>query len=131
MLQFDIITIFPKIFDSYFNESILKRAQKTLIRPLGPFRTGQGPDRSRKGLIKIKIHNLRDFTTGRHRSVDDRPYGGGPGMVMRADVIYRALESITRQNVLVRRSLNKGEKIILLSADGKRFDQKMAYNFSK
>ena len=77
-MRFDILTIFPSIFDSYLNESILKRAQK-------------------KKLIQIKTHNLRDFTTGKHKNValrraqgdlkprlqvDDSPYGGGPGMVL-------------------------------------------------
>ncbi|MDP2934195.1 MAG: tRNA (guanosine(37)-N1)-methyltransferase TrmD, partial [bacterium] len=62
MIKFDIITIFPDIFTSYFNESIIKRAQK-------------------KGLVKINIHNLRDYTNDKHKTVDDSPYGGGPGMV--------------------------------------------------
>lgn len=121
MLQFDIITIFPDIFRSYFNESILKRAQK-------------------KGLIKIKVHNLRDFATGRHRSVDDKPYGGGPGMVMRADVICRALKKVKSQKSKIKNTSpsprlvrlgRKNCKIVLLSAAGKQFDQKMAYRLSK
>ena len=62
-MVFHIITIFPEIFDSYFNESILKRAQA-------------------ENHIKIKIHNLRDYTNDRHKSVDDSPFGGGAGMVM-------------------------------------------------
>jgi len=129
IIQFDIITIFTNIFQSYFNESILRRAQA-------------------RGLIKIKIHNLRNWATGKHRSVDDRPYGGGPGMVMRADVIYRAIRGIigkprrlTGSGVSdgVRHSSESSDrpkaseklKIILLSADGKQLDQKMAYRFSK
>jgi len=64
-MRFDIITIFPKIFDSYLSESILGRAQK-------------------KGLIAIRTHDLRAFTTDKHRKVDDAPYGGGAGMVMMA-----------------------------------------------
>ena len=71
-MRFDIITIFPKIFDSYFKESIIKRAQA-------------------KKLVKINIHNLRDYTNDKHKTVDDKPYGGGPGMVVRADVIYRVV----------------------------------------
>jgi len=62
-MQYDIITIFPKILDAYFNESILKRAQQAR-------------------LINIKTHDLRDYTADKHRSVDDAPYGGGPGMVL-------------------------------------------------
>ena len=72
-MKFDIITIFPKIFDSYLNESILKRAQKNK-------------------LIEIKIHNLRDFTEDKHRKVDDRPFGGGPGMVIQIQPIIKAVE---------------------------------------
>ena len=64
LMTFHIITIFPKIFDSYFDESIIKRAQKS-------------------GKIKIKIHNLRDYTTDKHKTVDDTPYGGGAGMVLK------------------------------------------------
>ena len=75
MIQFDILTIFPKIFDSYFNESIISRAQK-------------------KKLIKIKIRNIRDFTHDKHKTVDDRPYGGGPGMIMKIEPLFRALEKL-------------------------------------
>ena len=75
MKKFDIITIFPKILDSYFNESILKRAQKN-------------------GLIEIKTHNLRDFTDDKHHKVDDSSYGGGPGMVIKVEPVYRAVRSL-------------------------------------
>jgi tRNA (guanine37-N1)-methyltransferase len=70
-MKFDIITIFPKILDSYFNESILKRAQKAK-------------------LIAIKTHNLRDFTIDKRRTVDDKPYGGGPGMVLMIEPILQS-----------------------------------------
>ena len=102
-MKFDIITIFPDIFQSYFSESIIKRAQK-------------------KGLIKIKIHNLRDFTNDKHKTVDDSPYGGGPGMVMKVEPIFKAVKKIKR---------NKGTKVILFSAKGKKFNQAMAQRFSK
>jgi len=102
-MRFDIITIFPDIFDSYFNESIIKRAQK-------------------KKLVKIKIHNLRDFSEGKRRTVDSRPYGGGSGMVLTAEPIYKAVKAIRKK---------KKSKIILLSAKGKKFNQKMAERFSK
>ena len=72
---FDIVTIFPNIFDSYLNESILKRAQE-------------------KKLIKIKVHNLRDFTKDKHKKVDDRPYGGGAGMVFKIEPLIQAIGSI-------------------------------------
>jgi len=101
-MQFDIITIFPKIFDSYFKESIIQRAQKAKT-------------------IKIKIHNLRDFTSDRHKTVDDRPFGGGIGMVMKAGPIYKAISKIKK----------KGGKVILFTPRGKKFDQRTAYKLSK
>lgn len=104
---FDIITIFPKIFDSYFKESIIKRAQK-------------------KKLIKINIYNLRDYTTDKHKTVDDKPYGGGPGMVMMVEPIFKAVSALKKSKIQ-----NPKSKIILFSAKGKKFDQKMAKRFSK
>ena len=106
-MRFDIITIFPNIFDSYFNESIIKRAQK-------------------RKLIKINIHNLRDFTKDKHKTVDDKPYGGGFGMVLMVEPIYKAVKKI-KSKILK----SKKSKIILLSAKGKKFNQKMAQKFSK
>jgi len=103
---FHIITIFPNIFDSYFNEGILKRAQE-------------------KGLIEIKIYNLRDFTSDKRKTVDDRPFGGGPGMVLKVEPIYRAIKSIKSK------SKARKSKIILLSARGKKFNQKMAYKIGR
>ena len=109
MIQFDIITIFPDIFSSYFRESIIKRAQK-------------------RKLIKIKVHNLRDFTKDVHKTVDDRPYGGGPGMILKVDIIFQAIKKIISKN----KKINpKKRKIILLSAKGKKFNQKMASRLSK
>ncbi len=105
-MRFDIITIFPNIFNSYLGESILGRAQK-------------------KGLIKIKVHDLRDYAAGWHRRVDDTPYGGGAGMVLMAEPILRAVDRIAG-----RRSVRK-RKIIIFSAKGKQFNQKMAYDWSK
>lgn len=104
-MKFEIITIFPKIFDSYFGESILKRAQE-------------------RGLIKIKVHNLRDFTKGKHRKVDDKPYGGGAGMVLMAEPILAAVNKI-------KKTKDKKTKVIIFSAKGKRFTQKTAYELSK
>jgi len=107
-MKFDIITIFPKIFDSYFNESIIKRAQ-------------------RKKLVKINVHNLRDYTIDKHKTVDDRPYGGGFGMVLMVEPILKAVAALKKK-----RAKNvKKTKVILLSAKGKKFDQKMARRFSK
>ncbi|MDD2753054.1 MAG: tRNA (guanosine(37)-N1)-methyltransferase TrmD [Candidatus Portnoybacteria bacterium] len=94
-MKFDIITIFPKIFDSYFGESILARAQK-------------------KKLIKIKAHDLRKWASDKHKKVDDSPYGGGPGMVMKVDVIYKAVKAIKKKS---------NDRLILFSAKGKPFTQ--------
>jgi len=103
-MKFDIITIFPQIFDFYFSESIIKRARD-------------------KGLIKIKIHNLRDYANNKYHRVDDSPYGGGPGMVMMAEPIYKAVLKLKTRKLKT--------KVILFSAKGKKFDQKMAKSFSK
>lgn len=103
MISFDIITIFPKIFDSYFNESILKRAQGGLF-------------------LNIKIHNARNFSKDKHKTTDDKPYGGGAGMVMMAEPILRAFDSISKK---------KKHITIVFSAKGKQFDQKLARNLSK
>lgn len=106
-MNFHIITIFPEIFDSYFNESILARAQKNKI-------------------IKIETHNLRDWTTDKHKTVDDTPYGGGAGMVMKVEPIYKALNT-----PLIKGARGIKSKTILLSAKGKKWDQALAKKYSK
>ncbi len=98
-MRFDIITIFPNIFDSYLNESILGRAQKSR-------------------LIEIKMHNLRDYTDDRHHTVDDSPYGGGVGMVMMVEPIYKAINDIKQDT--------KKTRVILLTPRGEWFTQKKA-----
>ena len=117
-MQFDIITIFPDMFESYFSESIIKRAQD-------------------KKLIKINIHNLRDYTKDKHKTVDDTPYGGGAGMVLKVEPIFAAVRQVKSKKFPPTADPPKAEKvkskrkIILLSAKGKKFDQKMARKFSK
>lgn len=106
-MKFDIITIFPNIFKSYFSESIVKRAQE-------------------KHLIKINIHNLRDYAKDKHKSVDDKPYGGGPGMVMMVEPIFKAVKVLKKSKVQSPKS-----KVILFSPKGEKFDQRMAKRFSK
>jgi tRNA (guanine37-N1)-methyltransferase len=105
-MKIDIITIFPKMFAPVLNESIIKRAQA-------------------KRLVKISIHDLRDYTDGKHRKVDDRPFGGGPGMVFRPEPIFRAVETISSK--LEARS----SKVILLTPQGKRLDQRLAKRLSR
>ena len=106
-MQFDVITIFPNFFDSFLRESIIQRAQK-------------------EGLIKVNIHNLRDFTTNSHKTVDDKPFGGGIGMVLKIEPIYRAVEKIKEKGKNI-----KKQKVILLTPRGEKFNQKMATEFSK
>lgn len=102
-MKFDIITIFPDIFKGFTSQSLLARAQK-------------------KNLISIKTYNLRDWTSDPHKTVDDRPYGGGAGMVMKVEPISQAVKSLRP---------SKKTRIILLSAKGKTFDQKKAKQLSK
>jgi len=104
-MRFHIVTIFPQSFNSYFNESILKRAQE-------------------KKIIDIKFFNPRDFTKDRHKTADDKAYGGGPGMVMKAEPVLKAVEAALR-------GAKKPIKIILFSAGGKQFDAAMARSFIK
>jgi len=107
MLTFDIITIFPGIFNGFLKESLILRAQK-------------------KKLIKIRIHNLRKWAKDRHKTVDDRPFGGGLGMVLKVEPIFKAVKSIYRS----RTPIDK-KKVILFTPRGKKFNQKTAYRLSK
>lgn len=104
---FHIITIFPEIFESYFNEGIIKRARK-------------------KEIINIKIYNLRDYADDKHRTVDDTPYGGGPGMVLKVDPISRCVEDIKKNTS----KDSGGNKTILFSAKGKKYSQEKAERYS-
>ncbi|MBI5328248.1 MAG: tRNA (guanosine(37)-N1)-methyltransferase TrmD [Deltaproteobacteria bacterium] len=99
-MRFDILTIFPDFFTSPLNQSILGKA-------IG------------KKLIEVCIHNIRDFALDKHKTTDDYPYGGGKGMVMKAEPIVRAVES-------VKGSLNPNAKVILTTPQGRQFDQQMA-----
>ena len=106
-MRFDIITIFPEAFKSYFNTSVIKRARV-------------------KKLVDIGIYDLRKFSRDKHKKVDDRPYGGGPGMILKIDSIARAIESILKSKIK-----NQKSKIILFSAAGKQFNAKMAADWVK
>jgi len=102
---FDIITIYPDCVESYLNCAILKKA-------LG------------LGIIKINIHNLRDYASDKHRSVDDSPYGGGPGMLMKIEPVFKCLKKILKKK-------NSKTKVIVFTPRGKIYNQKMARDFSK
>lgn len=105
-MRFDIITIFPKIFDSYFNESIINRARE-------------------KKRVDIRVHDLRKFSRDKHKKVDDKPYGGGPGMVIKLEPLVRAVSSLKLKNK------DEKVKIIFFSASGKQFNSKMAADWAK
>ncbi len=97
MLQIDVVTIFPEIFKAVVSESIIKRAQE-------------------KKKVAINIHNLRDYADNRHKKVDDRPFGGGPGMVISPVPVFKAVKKI--------KGRSKAAKVILLTPQGKKLDQK-------
>jgi tRNA (guanine37-N1)-methyltransferase len=104
-MRFDILTIFPEFFTGPFDYGILKRARNT-------------------GLVEIATHDLRGFTHDRHRTVDDRPFGGGEGMVLKAQPIYDALQSLQIAPKTERQ--RQKETVILLSAQGQPFSQALA-----
>lgn len=109
-MNFHIITIFPEICKAYTNAGVLGRAQKT--------EKGKGA-KVRGKKISISYYNPRDFASDKHRKVDDRPYGGGPGMVMKAEPILKAWDKAVGRK--------KGKvKTLLMSPRGEKFDQKMA-----
>ena len=105
-MKIDILTLFPNMFAGPFSESIIKRAI----------------DRKK---AKINIVNIRDFTKDKHKTVDDRPYGGGVGMVMKVDVLDRTLYSLKSK------AKSQNSKVILLTPQGKTFNQKTAQRLSK
>ena len=102
MLEIDILTIFPDMLSSVLGESILKRAQAA-------------------GLVSIRCPNLRDWAEGVHRTTDDRPYGGGPGLVMKPEPVYRAVRALRREN----------SRVILMTPQGATFTQATAQRLAK
>ncbi|MEK6410933.1 MAG: tRNA (guanosine(37)-N1)-methyltransferase TrmD [Acidobacteriota bacterium] len=103
-MRFDIITIFPEIFGGVFDFGIVRRAAEA-------------------GLIDIHVHDLRDYAAGRHRQVDDRPFGGGAGMVMKPEPVFRAVEAVTNGAPDV--------SVALLSPQGRLFNQPVAEEYSR
>ena len=97
-MRFDIITIFPELLSSAFSAGVIKKAIE-------------------KGLLEIRVHNLRDFTHDKHRQVDDRPYGGGEGMVLKPEPIFEAVEKI---------KVFPDASVYLLSPQGKKFNSELA-----
>jgi len=111
-MNISIITLFPKMVSQYFDNSIVKRAQD-------------------KKLVEIKIINLRDFAIDNYGTVDDKPYGGGVGMVLRVDVIHKALSKAKNQTSAFTLAGKQNLKVLLTSPKGKKFDQKKAQEYSQ
>jgi len=105
-MKIDILTLFPEMFSGPFTWSIVKRAKE-------------------KKIVDIKIFDIRDWATDRYKSVDDKPYGGGAGMVMRVDIIDKAIESLRVEE------FKSKSKIVLLDAGGERYTQKKAGELAK
>lgn len=101
-MKIDVLTLFPGMFAGPLDESIIKRARA-------------------KGILELGIHNLRDWTHDRHRTVDDKPFGGGPGMLLKPEPIFEAVEQLG----------NERTKVILLSPSGRAFKQAMARELAK
>lgn len=116
-MKFDILTLFPSIINSYTSESILKRA-------------------SSAGLINVVAHNFREYADNKHSSVDDSPYGGGAGMILKVQPIFDCLKSINaikidKEKDVIKTIWPKNTKVLVMDPDGKKFDQNMAKEFSK
>jgi tRNA (guanine37-N1)-methyltransferase len=107
-MTFHIVTIFPKIFESYFNYGVLGNAVK-------------------KKIVKIKIHDLREFASDKRRTVDDTVYGGGAGMLLKVEPIWRCVESIKKKI----KGKGRKTKIVLFCARGKRYEQSQAKRLAK
>jgi tRNA (guanine37-N1)-methyltransferase len=105
-LRIDVVTIFPRMVEGPISDGIVKRAREA-------------------GIVEVRVHDLRDFTDDRHRTVDDSPFGGGPGMVMKAEPFYRALQAIRPE------AAPAGEAVVLLSPRGRRFDQEIARRYAR
>lgn len=106
MMKIDVLTLFPKMFEGPLNESILGKAQA-------------------KELVEMTVHNFRDFSTNKHQQVDDYPYGGGAGMLLKVQPIADGLKAIDAQHPTTKK------RIILLDPAGQKFDQSLAEDFSK
>ena len=101
-MEIDILTLFPRIFEGPLDESILKRARE-------------------RGLVQVRVHNLRDYTHDKHHVVDDKPYGGGPGMLMKPEPIFEAVEMLRRADTCV----------VLMAPQGRRLTQKRAQELAQ
>jgi len=96
-MRFDVLTLFPEIFDGYLGQSLLKRAIQ-------------------RGLVEVRLHNIRDWAENKHNKVDDRPFGGGPGMVLKVEPVVGCVEAVRRQ------ATDPGH-LVMLTPQGRRLDQ--------
>src|SRR5499426_2601657 len=113
-MQFDLITIFPEFFDGPLEHGIVRRAREA-------------------GIIHVNVQDLREFTKDRHRTVDDRPFGGGEGMVLKPEPLFEAVESLLGHSVgdaAAKRPPEEKTAVVLLSAAGKRFTQQTARRYA-
>jgi tRNA (guanine37-N1)-methyltransferase len=101
-MKIEVLTLFPAMFTGPLDESIIKRARES-------------------GKLEFKLHNLRDWTHDRHKTVDDRPFGGGPGMLMKPEPLFEAVESLRGEHT----------RVILMSPGGRKFDQRIARELAK
>jgi len=101
-MKIEVLTLFPAMFTGPLDESIIKRARES-------------------GKLEFKLHNLRDWTHDRHKTVDDRPFGGGPGMLMKPEPLFEAVESLRGEHT----------RVILMSPGGRKFDQSIARELAK
>jgi tRNA (guanine37-N1)-methyltransferase len=97
-MRFDVLTLFPEMFSGYVGQSLLKRAVEA-------------------GIVNVRVHNIRDWATGKHRQVDDRPFGGGPGMVLRPEPVVECVEAVQQQA--------EPGHLVLLTPQGRRLDQRV------
>jgi tRNA (guanine37-N1)-methyltransferase len=111
-MQFDIFTILPEVFPPYLESSILQRARQ-------------------RGLIDVRVHNIRDYTHDKHHTTDDTPYGGGGGMVMKPEPVFEAVESILGRATHADQSSSQPVPIILLTPQGRVFNQRVAEELSR
>ena len=98
-MQFDVLTLFPEMFSGYLGQSLLKRAIE-------------------RGLVAVRLHNLRDWSPDKHHTVDDRPYGGGPGMILKVEPVVECVES-------VRATGSPAGHLVMLTPQGRRLDQEI------
>lgn len=111
-MKFEIVTIFPDFFRGPLDYGIVRRAREA-------------------GIIEISIHDLRDFTSDRHKTVDDRPFGGGEGMVLKPEPIFACVESLNVGSREERRAQERVESVVLLSPQGRMFNQSVAQELAK